>query len=174
MAGKRGKLASTTDPEYEGHKTVSAAAKAHNVSRQTLSDRINNTHRSRRAAAQSQQILNDAQENAVNKWLVLNSGMAAPLHPRDLRARAYDWIREMVAAASLTFFAARRKDTRVGRTGQRFSIRSSHFTRFPNGLFYALYNNPILWSLDASRFGSCDANASLDDAIDTNWETIIT
>ncbi|KIK75406.1 hypothetical protein PAXRUDRAFT_835686 [Paxillus rubicundulus Ve08.2h10] len=53
----RGKLASTTDPEYETrlqlaiddlaegtHKTVSAAAKAHNVSRQTLSDCVNNTH----------------------------------------------------------------------------------------------------------------------------------
>ncbi|KAF9220172.1 hypothetical protein BS17DRAFT_788023 [Gyrodon lividus] len=68
------------------------------VSRQTLSDCINNTHRSRRAAAQSQQILNDAQENAVNKWLVLNSGMAAPLHPRDLRARAYDSSRKRSAA----------------------------------------------------------------------------
>ncbi|KIK92926.1 hypothetical protein PAXRUDRAFT_829523 [Paxillus rubicundulus Ve08.2h10] len=57
MPGKRGELASTTDPEYETclqlaiddlaegtHKTVSAAVKALDVSCQTLSDRVNNTH----------------------------------------------------------------------------------------------------------------------------------
>ncbi|KIL00578.1 hypothetical protein PAXRUDRAFT_8134 [Paxillus rubicundulus Ve08.2h10] len=54
MPGKRGKLASTTDSEYETHsqlavddlaegthKTVSAVVKAHDASCQTLSDHVN-------------------------------------------------------------------------------------------------------------------------------------
>ncbi|KAF9219907.1 hypothetical protein BS17DRAFT_788633 [Gyrodon lividus] len=82
MAGKRGKLASTTDPEYETRIQLDCIY----------------THQSCHAAAQSQQILNDAQENAVNKWLILNSGMAAPLHPHNLCACAYDSFRKRSAA----------------------------------------------------------------------------
>ncbi|KAI6113763.1 hypothetical protein EDD16DRAFT_1709394 [Pisolithus croceorrhizus] len=54
MAGHVGKLVSSTDLE-----TISAAAKAQKVARQTLSD----------------------QEAAMNEWLILNSSMATPLHP---------------------------------------------------------------------------------------------
>ncbi|KAI5983233.1 hypothetical protein EDD15DRAFT_2365083 [Pisolithus albus] len=81
MAGRVGKLASSTDLEYETrmrlaidglaegtYRTISAASKAQKVARQTLSDR----------------------EGAVNEWLVLNSSTATPLHPRDLRARAFE------------------------------------------------------------------------------------
>ncbi|KAI6133812.1 hypothetical protein EV401DRAFT_2064543 [Pisolithus croceorrhizus] len=72
MAGHVGKLVSSTDLEYETcmhltidrlaegtYRTISAAAKAQKVARQTLSD----------------------QEAAMNEWLILNSSMATPLHP---------------------------------------------------------------------------------------------
>ncbi|KAI6047016.1 hypothetical protein EDC04DRAFT_2887466 [Pisolithus marmoratus] len=36
------------------------------------------------------QNLNPAQEAAMNEWLVLNSSMATPLHPRDLHAHAFE------------------------------------------------------------------------------------
>lgn len=99
MAGRVGKLASSTDPEYETrmclaidglaggtYRTISAAAKAQKVARQTLSDRVNGRHQSHRVSSETKQNLNPTEEAAMNEWLVLNSSMATPLHPRDLRA----------------------------------------------------------------------------------------
>ncbi|KAI6116589.1 hypothetical protein EDD17DRAFT_906187 [Pisolithus thermaeus] len=103
MAGHVGKLASSTDPEYETrmrlaidglaegtYRTISAAAKAQKVARQTLSDRVSGWHQSHRISSETKQNLSPAQEAAMNEWLILNSSMATPLHPRDLRARAFE------------------------------------------------------------------------------------
>ncbi|KIK73607.1 hypothetical protein PAXRUDRAFT_836227 [Paxillus rubicundulus Ve08.2h10] len=88
MAGHQGQRASTMDLEYENrmelavkdlidgtYKTINATAKAHEVVCQTLSDHVHGIHR--------------ACQNVINEWLVQNSSMATPLHPRDLRARAF-------------------------------------------------------------------------------------
>ncbi|KAF8556810.1 hypothetical protein OG21DRAFT_527284 [Imleria badia] len=86
MAGQ-GQRASTRDPEYETrmelavkdladgtYRTIKAAAKAHKVARQTLSDRVKGIHKARHQAYKHSQLLNEAQENVVNEWLVQNSG----------------------------------------------------------------------------------------------------
>lgn len=51
---------------------------------------MNGRHQSHRVPSETKQNLNPAQEAAVNEWVVLNSSMATPLHPRDLRARAFE------------------------------------------------------------------------------------
>jgi len=60
------------------------------VRRQTLSDRINGTHKPRHEISEASWHLNDAQQNVTNEWLIQSSRMATPLHPRDLRAHVLD------------------------------------------------------------------------------------
>ena len=60
------------------------------VKRQTLSDRLNGTHRARHEATEASRHLNNAQKNVVNEWLVQYSRMATPLHPCNLRAHVFD------------------------------------------------------------------------------------
>ncbi|KIK93318.1 hypothetical protein PAXRUDRAFT_12726 [Paxillus rubicundulus Ve08.2h10] len=71
------------------YKTINATAKAHEVARQTLGDRVHGIHRARCESYKDSRHLNETQENVINKWLVQNLSMATPLHPRDLCARAF-------------------------------------------------------------------------------------
>ncbi|KAJ8596738.1 hypothetical protein M405DRAFT_928637 [Rhizopogon salebrosus TDB-379] len=100
MGRRRGKLAASTDPEYESriqaaladvangtHKNITVAAMAHKVARQTLRDRSKGLHVPRGDFSKSQQLLNPSEEEAVRDWLAHQSGAARPLHSRDLRAR---------------------------------------------------------------------------------------
>ena len=96
------------DVTHGTHKTINAAAKAHKVSEfsenqdieydiitsqvacQMLSDCVNGLHKSNHQAHKDLHLLNEAQEKVVNKWLILNSGKATPLHPCDLCAHAFE------------------------------------------------------------------------------------
>ncbi|KIK74592.1 hypothetical protein PAXRUDRAFT_835942 [Paxillus rubicundulus Ve08.2h10] len=103
MAGHQGQRASTMVLEYENHmelavkdlidgtyKTIDAAAKAHEVAHQMLSDHVHGIHRACRESYKDSQHLNETQENIMNEWLVQNSSMATPLHPHDLCAHAFE------------------------------------------------------------------------------------
>lgn len=69
---------------------VELANFASQVRRQTLSDRVNGTHKSRHEISEASRHLNDAQRNVTNEWLVQRSRMATPFHPRDLRAHVFN------------------------------------------------------------------------------------
>ncbi|KAF9228885.1 hypothetical protein BS17DRAFT_772670 [Gyrodon lividus] len=115
------------------------------ISHHTLSDRINNTHQSRRAAAQSKQILNDAQENVVNKWLVLNSGMAAPLHPYNLCAHTYDSSRK--CSAAVPDHAAQQQASFINPSLSTY-LPSGSTLKFPQ---YPLYEHHHVFSSSSSN-----------------------
>ncbi|KIK74782.1 hypothetical protein PAXRUDRAFT_19542 [Paxillus rubicundulus Ve08.2h10] len=103
MTHSKGKQASSRDPEYKSrlqqalaklgdgtYKTVTAAANAHQVACQTLSDRASGLHQSRQEAAKNSQVLSAAEEKVMINWLNFNLSAATPLHPCDLCACAFE------------------------------------------------------------------------------------
>ncbi|KAG2342243.1 hypothetical protein BDR05DRAFT_949200 [Suillus weaverae] len=104
MGRHRGKLVAATDPKYESriqaalvgiangtHKNITVAARVHKVAQQTLKDQSTGLHMSRRDFAESWQLLQPSEEEAVKDWLAHESGAACPVHPCDLRS----WVNEI-------------------------------------------------------------------------------
>ncbi|KAG2747249.1 hypothetical protein P692DRAFT_201916382 [Suillus brevipes Sb2] len=100
MGCHRGKLVASTDPKYESriqaalvgiangtHKNITVAARVHKVAQQTLKDWSMGLHMSHRDFAESWQLLQPSEEEAVKDWLAHESGAACPVHPCDLRSR---------------------------------------------------------------------------------------
>ncbi|KAG1869803.1 hypothetical protein C8R48DRAFT_771185 [Suillus tomentosus] len=73
------------------YKSYRAAAKAHQVSFQTLHDRATGRHQSIQSAARKRQLLSPSQEAALLDWCRLNSSFTTPLHARAFRTLTKDF-----------------------------------------------------------------------------------
>ncbi|KAG0692338.1 hypothetical protein DFH29DRAFT_1048592 [Suillus ampliporus] len=80
-------LAGVQGGTYESYR---AAAKAHQVSFQTLHDRAAGRHQSIQSAARKRQLLSLSQEAALLDWCRPNSNFTTPLHARALRTRVFE------------------------------------------------------------------------------------
>ncbi|KAG2056337.1 hypothetical protein BDR06DRAFT_279619 [Suillus hirtellus] len=72
------------------YKSYRAAAKAHQVSFQTLHDRATGRHQSIQSAARKRQLLSPSQEAALLDWCRLNSSFTTPLHARAFRTGVFE------------------------------------------------------------------------------------
>ncbi|KAG0700034.1 hypothetical protein DFH29DRAFT_653656 [Suillus ampliporus] len=80
-------LAGVQGGTYESYR---AAAKAHQVSFQTLHDRATGRYQSIQSAARKRQLLSLSQEAALLDWCHPNSNFTSPLHARALRTRVFE------------------------------------------------------------------------------------
>ncbi|KAG2737227.1 hypothetical protein P692DRAFT_20762273, partial [Suillus brevipes Sb2] len=72
------------------YKSYMTAAKAHQISVQTLHDRATGRHQSIQHAARKRQLLSPQQEEALLDWCCLNLSFTTPLHTRDLHTYALE------------------------------------------------------------------------------------